>query len=332
LRSLSVQLDGGPLMPMPFSRDPADGTLYHGQLRVAPNPTAVWDPSFVHTLRVVATDTAGRTGEDRRQFRSADNRGNLVFWFDATDVYSSAPINGALVDRLGDRRDPLYDPTSVNTSVVVVSTTPHAQGRSEAVTLDGQRALRFRNGLQSFMTRHDLAGRQYTIFAVVRRESARAENYPIVQPGTGCNVGGCDANSALHIGWLNERTIRFSQYYNDLDLTVPALNPTPARSLLVARAGASTKYVSLDEPGFSKSAEKRDSALLRPGGGIGLGGFLRLDPLRGRRPADYPFEDVPAAPGFRFEGNIFEVIVFNEALSDGLMDRVKSYLKAKYRI
>jgi hypothetical protein len=72
LRSVSVQLDDGPLMPMPFSRDPEERTLYHGQLRVArPSPTAAPDPLRVHTLRVIATDTAGRTSEDRRQFSSA---------------------------------------------------------------------------------------------------------------------------------------------------------------------------------------------------------------------------------------------------------------------
>ena len=70
LRSVSVQLDDGPPMPMPFSRDPEERTLYHGQLRgVRPSPTAALDPSRVHTLRVVATDTAGRTSEDLRQFR-----------------------------------------------------------------------------------------------------------------------------------------------------------------------------------------------------------------------------------------------------------------------
>lgn len=70
LRSVSVQLDDGPLMPMPFSRDPEGRTLYHGQLReVRPSrPDAPGRPGVL-TLRVVATDTAGQTSEDRRQFR-----------------------------------------------------------------------------------------------------------------------------------------------------------------------------------------------------------------------------------------------------------------------
>jgi hypothetical protein len=322
LRSVSVQLDDGPLMPMPFSRDPEDGTLYHGQLReVRPRPTAAFDPLRVHTLRVVATDTAGRTSEDLRRFHSADHDSSqLALWFDAADVGSYYGRVGGLWEHRSEHTPP----------------SPYAAGLANVVEHAGQRAIRF-NAVEHgliFDGNAALAGRNYTIFAVVQRESARGENYAIAQAGTGCNVGGCDANSSLHLGWLNERTVRFSQYYNDLDLTdVPALKPSPTRSLIVARAGATTKYVSLDEPGFSKSAEKRDSARLRPSGPIGLGGsFQWAGPYYTGSNLAYPRGENPVAPAFRFEGSIFEVMIYDEALTDEQMNRVKLYLKAKYGI
>lgn len=336
LRSVSVQLDDGPLMPMPFSRDPEDGTLYHGQLReVRPSPTAAFDYLRVHTLRVIATDTAGRTGEDLRRFHSADyDSSQLALWLDAADVHSYSGLVNGLRDHRSDELQILWI----------------GAGLAKVVERGGQRAINFTGVEHGSLIRRPslaerpgsliretplLAGKNYTIFAVVQRESARGENYAIAQAGTGCSVGGCDANSSLHLGWLNERTVRFSQYYNDLDLTdVPAFKPSPTRSLIVARAGATTKYVSLDEPGFSKSAEKRDSARLRPSGPIGLGGsFQWLDPpiYTGSNLA-YPRGENPVAPAFRFEGSIFEVMIYDEALTDEQMNRVKLYLKAKYGI
>ena len=318
LRSLSVQFDNGPLMPMPVSRDPEFENIYHGQLRAGgPALPAVWDPSFLHTLRVVATDTAGRTGEDWRQFRSVDDRRHLWLWLDATDDYSVSR-NGTLVHEMSDRRDPLYLAGSAqfqtNEGERSETGRVRARGRAEAVMLDGQRALRFKPGLEGLTASgENLAGGNYTIFAVVRRESI-GESFPIVQPETACNGGRCGSYASLHLGWQDERTLRFSHHFNDLDLDgVPPLSPSPVRSLIVARAGPTTRYLSLDEPGFSRSVEKPGTAVLRAGVEVRLGGS-------------------GADPGFQFTGNIFEVIIYNESVSDELMNRVKAYLKAKYRI
>jgi hypothetical protein len=162
-----------------------------------------------------------------------------------------------------------------------------------------------------------LTNTPYTIFAVVQRDSPRGDNYFLVSEGTGCNIGGCDANSALHIGWQGDRTVRLGQYYNDLDLRdVPPFNPArPAISLIIASSDASGKFVSLNEAGFSQEAHNREGTLLRQGDPLRVGGS------DGRNP-----------PDFLFSGNIYEIMIFNARLSNTHFDAVKSYLRRKYGI
>ena len=78
----------------------------------------------------------------------------------------------------------------------------------------------------------------YTIFAVVQRDSGRGENYFLKTDGLNCGLLGCEENSALHLGWRGDRTIRFGQYGNDVDIQdVPPFDgDNPAIVLVTAQS------------------------------------------------------------------------------------------------
>src|SRR3954467_4134185 len=66
-----------------------------------------------------------------------------------------------------------------------------------------------------------LTGRPYAIFAVVTRSSNRGDQYVVMTEGVGCDplTGiSCTANTALHLGWSGERTLRLPPYGQETPL------------------------------------------------------------------------------------------------------------------
>jgi len=246
------------------------------------------------------------------------NNPNLIAWLDA-----SVGLHSPTGDNISIWHDRQFEDRSAgesNSGLWPLPTTiegrpavrfgPDLGYSRKSLTLEEGRDPTWRRALS-------LTNTPYTIFAVVQRDSARGDNYFIVSAGADCTIGGCDANSALHLGWQSDRTIRFGQYFNDLDLSdVPSFNSNRrVISLITATSDVSGKSVSLDESGFSRSASTREGTLLRRGEPVRIGGS------DGRTP-----------PDFLFSGNVFEILIYNARLSSSHFDRVKNYLRGKYGI
>lgn len=159
----------------------------------------------------------------------------------------------------------------------------------------------------------------YTLFAVVQRTSARGDNHVIGSEGLDCGAFGgfCTQNSALHLGWVGDRTVRFGQWANDVDLgdVPPFRSDRPVVSILAAYSDTATKCVSLDEPGFSSVAPPRnDGSLLLPGErSLFVGGAARWRP-----------------PEYHFNGFIFEILILSVRLDHGRFNRKRRLLREKY--
>jgi hypothetical protein len=248
------------------------------------------------------------------------NNPNLVAWLDAAVGVQTLPVNpfdraaGSLVSVWHDRQ---FEDSSAGETNSGLWPLPVIVGGRSAVRFGpdlgySRKSLTFARGRPISLTNSP-----YTIFAVVQRDSSRSDNYFLVSAGTGCNIGGCEANSALHLGWQGDRTIRLGQYYNDLDLRdVPPFNSArPAVSLIIASSDTTGKFVSLDEPGFSREVRNGEGTPLRRGEPLRVGGS------DGRTP-----------PDFLFGGNVFEIIIYNARLSVSHFNAVKNYLRRKYGI
>ena len=166
-----------------------------------------------------------------------------------------------------------------------------------------------------------LTGRPYAILAVVRRDGPRGDNYVVMTDGTGCDTItgiGCAGNTALHLGWSGERTIRLGQYGNDADFDgVTAFNAAaPALSILEGRSDSSGKRVALLEPLFDSSRTGGDTRPLDRSGTLFVGGT--------------PFVDNNPVPNWRFEGVIFAVLVYTVQVTPDEIRGAADYLRNRY--
>jgi hypothetical protein len=169
--------------------------------------------------------------------------------------------------------------------------------------------------------RNVLTGQPYALLAVVRRAGGRGDNYVLMTDGTGCRplAGGtsCDANTALHFGWSGEGTLRLGQYDNDVTFDVPRFNAAaPALSLLVGRSDSRGKLVGMLELLRNGRNTAPDARPLERSGTLFLGGT--------------PWGDGNAVPDWRFEGDIFAVLVYTVELSDDELRQAGDYLRTHY--
>jgi hypothetical protein len=193
------------------------------------------------------------------------------------------------------------------------------------------RALRCATGPRCSYTLNDaagairrdlLTGRPYAILAVVRRAGARGDNYVVMTEGLGCipSAGGtgCTTNTALHLGWSGERTLRLGHYDNDAVIDdVPAFNAAaPALSILLGRLNVAGKTAALLEPLYDSSRMTADTRALDRSGTVFVGGT--------------PWVDANAVPDWRFEGDIFAVLIYATEITDAQLQGAADYLRTRY--
>jgi hypothetical protein len=174
--------------------------------------------------------------------------------------------------------------------------------------------------------RDSLDGTPYTILAVVQRASGRGDNYFVMTSGVGCDRTfgtSCTTNTALHVGWSGERTIRLGQYgeVGREDVTfesAPAFNSNArTRSLFVAISGMGEgKTIALLEPDFNDGNTIMNLTPLERTSALFIGGT--------------PFGTWPPGPDWHFEGDIFAVLIYSKVLNAAEMFEAQEYLRNRY--
>jgi hypothetical protein len=164
----------------------------------------------------------------------------------------------------------------------------------------------------------------YTVLGVVRRTSDRGDNYFVMTTGRDCSSlfggTGCHSNSALHLGWSGGRTVRLGQYDNDVVIDrVPEFSE--ARSLPTLFSGSSTGTIEKvryfdSEIYFMRTGAS--SSLLMDSGTLMVGGTA------------FTGAGGPGVPDWRFDGQIFAVLVYKQALTDALLVQAESYLRNRF--
>jgi hypothetical protein len=166
-----------------------------------------------------------------------------------------------------------------------------------------------------------LTGRPYAIFAVARRTSSRGDQYVVMTEGVGCDtVTGinCTENTALHLGWSGQETLRLDHYGNASFIEgVPAFNAaSPSRSLIIGQSDSRGKRISLLELFCNCSHLAPDTRPLGTTRRLYVGGT--------------PWADNNDVPNWFFVGDIFAVLVYSVEVSDAERSEVANYLRTRY--
>jgi len=158
----------------------------------------------------------------------------------------------------------------------------------------------------------------YTILGVVARSSPRGDNYFIMTTGSGCGFGGvlCENDTALHVGWSGERTLRLGQYGDDVVVDPTSAFVPNTISLIEAWSSNNGKAVALLEPTFNLGTLAVSNTLLHGSHQLLVGGT--------------PFGNGESQPDWHFVGDIVAILVYNTELS--LEDRhsAETYLRDRY--
>jgi LGFP repeat len=154
----------------------------------------------------------------------------------------------------------------------------------------------------------------YTVFAVVERYNGNNNNYFFSTWPGGTETD--DARVAL--GWKWDRMLTLDQWGDRVELAAASHGSgNPVRSVVVAAGDGQSLLVSLDEKGQNKSAVKMQGVRpLRHTFGVAIGAGRTVIGL-----AD--------ALAF-FEGNVYEIIVYNERLKQSEIDEIKDNLIRRF--
>ncbi len=294
--------------------DPATGTCSNP---AAPSGTACGDDGNPCTLD--RCDSAGvcahRTpGVADALTPSAVPSGGLAMWLEADQgvTTNASGLVSRWADQSGHGRDaaqtnPLYQPA-------LVGANPEVGGRPTVRFALGANGLSGQGQTLPFDGSF-IANTDYTVFAVAARDrggpygsgnDAQAlANFFV----TGSSAA---ANSSFIVGWENGTTLRFSQFANDLDLTVPAWNGSRMWSLMTflldGGAGRSTFLGVTQSAGASNTNRTR----LASNAGANIGRF--------------------AATQYWFQGDVAELVFFDHALTCSERMAVEQYLAGKYSL
>ena len=169
-----------------------------------------------------------------------------------------------------------------------------------------------------------LNGMPYAIFAVAKRASDRGDQYVVMTEGSGCDtITGinCAANTALHLGWNGNDSLRLDQYGAGTEAVmgcVPTFYaPAPELSLLVGRSEARGLSIGLVErlAVASRTSDRTPSPMANTNR-LFVGGTR--------------WADNNPTPNWYFVGDIFAVLIYDVRLTDAERNDVIAYLRAKY--
>jgi hypothetical protein len=165
-----------------------------------------------------------------------------------------------------------------------------------------------------------LDGQAYSVLAVVRQTLGRGDNYFLMTEGHGCNPAfggtGCAPDSALHLGWWGERTLKLGQYDHDVVLdSVPSYDQPPL-SLIFASSGPSGLQVGLLDPTFNGLGASPEILSLSGSGRLFIGGT--------------PWGQGNAVPNWRFTGDILALLVYTRQLTLREVQQATAYLRNRF--
>jgi hypothetical protein len=186
---------------------------------------------------------------------------------------------------------------------------------------DGPRCSYFLADESGNARRDLLTARPYAILALVRRAGTRGDNYVVMTDGVGCDTLtgiNCAGNTALHLGWSGERTLRLGQYGNDVVMdNVTRFNAAaPALSLLEGVSNGGGKRVSILELLYDRTSTAPDTRPLDRSGTVFVGGT--------------PFVDNNPVPNWHFEGVVFAVLIYDAQLTTDELRDAADYLRNRY--
>lgn len=220
-----------------------------------------------------------------------DDIPGLKFWIDAKDTESMTVTTGSRVDQWRDKSGGNRHATAPS-SDWRPALVPGAFGPHAAVRFDGTEGLRFDG---SFM-----AGKDYTVVAVVQRRGTKSENYYL--GGTGGSQ-----NENLHLGWRTSTVLTHAQYSNDYDMNVPGYG-TPSPEIHSFRHSASDgKNTWVD------------------GSAVAAGSSGNTSPLGG-----WDGAAVGAYGSSGFAGDVAEIQIYDRALTDAERADVEQYMKDRW--
>lgn len=214
-------------------------------------------------------------------------------WFDA----KSGPVvgSGGAVTTWQDRSGNGRDATAPVGSEPTLS--DNVFGPHQAVSFDGGEYLEFDGSF--------LANTDYTVFAVVQRRSSTNPNH---------YLGGTTEsnNQNLHLGWRTSTELTHAQWGlgagNDYNINVAPFNATDLRPELHVFRHSSTEGKSTFIDG-SLEANSTNESSLASFDGAAIGRF---------RTSDF------------FTGDVAEILIYTEALSDADRVGIESYLTSKW--
>ena len=162
---------------------------------------------------------------------------------------------------------------------------------------------------------NDMIRNQFTIFIVERRRSDKTENYFL-----GGQAGGTNRN--LHLGYRNSDTVTMAFYSNDTNIRIPVFAgsnevtriwriPVFAGSNEVTRIWCFRKPAGMQEiyiNGGPRQANNSNTSSMESWEGAALGRYFNRF----------------------YQGIVYEILIYNQALSDEVRQKVEGYLAHKW--
>jgi hypothetical protein len=213
-----------------------------------------------------------------------------ALWFDADDSSTITIATGVSQwnDKSGNGRN-ATQATGVNQPLLISN------------ELNGKPVVRFDGTNDSLI--YDgtfFANTSYTINLVITRRSNKVDNF--VMAGSSLNT-----NRNLIVTWTNNTTFRFSQYFNDLDVTVPAYT-SPIPEIWGVNLNTSVGR-SIFKDGTLANSNTTTTALIEyPGARLGNLSFS----------------------GFWYNGDIAEIVATRSVLSTDNRQKIEGYLAWKW--
>jgi len=248
------------------------------------------------------------SGNGTNQVFSPTNIATCQLWLDANDAGTLTLTNTSNVSSWLDKSGTGNNATNItgdgisntpltNSNPDLISAAPYAYGAGRVLSFYGT------NRLNIDLTR--ITNSTFSIFAVTELQAGRTANNdyyigtPFFNPGSGPGNGGVDC--VLHVGYRNSTQYTFSQYADDLNVSLPPAGPLVASHI----HGSGSKAIYFN------------GALAGSGGGSHLVVVSQGNIGQGN--------------GGNFNGDIAEVIVYNTNLTDLQRVRVENYLLNKWK-
>lgn len=239
----------------------------------------------------------------------ANNISDLIFWYETSLEESLSNSSGAILSNIAEG-DPISIWNDINphkTIKINATATGSRRPTYRQKLLNNIPAVRF-DGVDDTMSfsGNSLINSEYSFFVVEQRLSSNT-NFFISGSGNA-------ANSKITLGYENSTTVRFGHYSNFVEFTVPSFNSPIPRIHFFGLNNQGKRYF-LNSASNSPNVFDSDASKITSFANSNIG-------LRSTGGSD---------PNY-YNGDIFEIIVFNRYLSQEERVSIFRYLSQKYKI